>query len=742
MLAGLSLDYSGRMRLCGCLGKARRGQPSPTAVGRYVDSYAARPTKALAAILTKYAKRIAAKSAKRLGKVFDPDQPRDERGRWGEGDGAATREPVTQTSEFKAWFGDSKVVDAAGKPLVVYHGTNEDFTTFRPSARSKEPGIFFAPDPAIASLYTGFDPGGNFHAEEVGSVLPVYLRIENPLVVDFDGSETGRTEAFKRAIEGGHDGVLLRNHYDAGGVQDQWAVFKPEQIKSAIGNSGRFDPKSPDITKAFTKAEDDDLKALLAALEDEMKDMSAEMRLALATEMLAAFRRAGTVGVMQAGFAMTPEIVKQLDEKARAFAEERGGWLIKNLAGTTIENLRATLARGVEEGMSADDLSEAIQEAGAFGEFRADMIARTELAFAHVQGNVEGWRITGEVELKRSILGDLHDIDDECDEAVDAGDIPLEDEFIDGYAFPPYHPNSCLQGSSFASYGELLQMVSAPYKGPAIRLELEAKRADGAHEEPPRNAGLAPDASDRRPVSEHAEGGFDLPEVDRGGHALPVGAHRVILTIGPNHPMLTQRGFVAAKAINEGDQLLHDAYAQDSLARAGETNLEKVMLFEDSFNSLSALCRTTFVADAADYFHGDEAFIYGEVKAIRPKSGLLPVVDPGGVEHLCKDALMWANANPASLTGCGAPDFRLWTVGLPAPGNSGGGRAAHPIFDGHGGISRFHCFRVVASHVVQFEGLAFDASTASGIYNNGGFVVKNCICDVLPILREGQDGEG
>ena len=637
MLAGLSLDYSGRMRLCGCLGKARRGQPSPTAVGRYCDSHAARPTKALAAILTKYAKRIAAKSAKRLGKVFDPDQPRDDHGRWGdgervhvtaaresishegfksgvgggvgigvgettgnvfthtsldearhlqatmqaledirvsdnpiseavkltgrpkewildrggmfsrgstdprvvalhgaasalggyvparsfnisgprrqfeiahvdvsggervrekdgveewaphsvrltgitkvgtkdvahvgrlkrallasltkvfdpdqprddhgrwgEGDGPATREPVTQTAEFKAWFGNSKVVDPAGKPLIVYHGTNEDFTTFRPSARSKEPGIFFAPDPAIASLYTGFDPGGNFHAEEVGSVLPVYLRIENPLVVDFDGSKTGRTEAFKRAIEGGHDGVLLRNHYDAGGVQDQWAVFKPEQIKSAIGNSGRFDPKSPDITKALTKAEDDDLKMILAALEDEMTDMSAEMRLALATEMLAAFRRAGTVGVMQAGFAMTPEIVKQLDEKARAFAEERGGWLIKNLAGTTIENLRATLARGVEEGMSADDLSDAIQEAGAFGEFRADMIARTELAFAHVQGNVEGWRITGEVELKRSILGDLHDIDDECDEAVDAGDIPLEDEFIDGYAFPPYHPN-------------------------------------------------------------------------------------------------------------------------------------------------------------------------------------------------------------------------------------------------------------------------------------------------------------
>lgn len=574
MFAGLSLDYSGRMRLCGCLGKARRGQPSPTAVGRYVDSHAARPTKALAAILTKYAKRIAGASVKaykppviekafdpeehsvdlgrvfdagrdareltpkefaamalraadpskldtkaalsaraafiasfdaqsvlmrslwadergketvatflralnfdsikldesgkdtygllgRLGKLFDPDQPRDERGRWGEGDdGPATREPVTQTAEFKAWFGSSKVVDPAGKPLVVYHGTRGDIDAFDPAkigARHPEQSkaFYFSTRTETASLYAdslanaaeGFRPDSK-SAKPVqpgANVMPVYVSLQNPLVLEtkeFSGErvlDANKGAIVTKAKADGHDGVIIRRN-----VGDEWdgmtvVAFRPEQIKSAIGNSGRFDPKSPDITK-LAKA-DDDLKMILAALEDEMKDMSAEMRLALATEMLAAFRRAGTVGVMQAGFAMTPEIVKQLGEKARAFAAERGGWLIKNLAGTTIENLRSTLARGVEEGMSADDLSDAIQEAGAFGEFRADMIARTELAFAHVQGNVEGWRITGEVELKRSILGDLHDIDDECDEAVDAGDIPLEDDFIDGYAFPPYHPN-------------------------------------------------------------------------------------------------------------------------------------------------------------------------------------------------------------------------------------------------------------------------------------------------------------
>lgn len=38
----------------------------------------------------------------------------------------------TQTPAFKRWFGDSKVVDAEGKPLVVYHGTNASFDVPQP----------------------------------------------------------------------------------------------------------------------------------------------------------------------------------------------------------------------------------------------------------------------------------------------------------------------------------------------------------------------------------------------------------------------------------------------------------------------------------------------------------------------------------------------------------------------------------------------------------------------------------
>ena len=41
-----------------------------------------------------------------------------------------TGEIVTETSAFKAWFGDSKVVDEQGAPLTVFHGTTFDIEQF------------------------------------------------------------------------------------------------------------------------------------------------------------------------------------------------------------------------------------------------------------------------------------------------------------------------------------------------------------------------------------------------------------------------------------------------------------------------------------------------------------------------------------------------------------------------------------------------------------------------------------
>ena len=50
----------------------------------------------------------------------EEEHPRDMHGKWTSGD-------QTESPAFKSWFGESKLVDEHGKPLVVYHGTRHEF---------------------------------------------------------------------------------------------------------------------------------------------------------------------------------------------------------------------------------------------------------------------------------------------------------------------------------------------------------------------------------------------------------------------------------------------------------------------------------------------------------------------------------------------------------------------------------------------------------------------------------------
>jgi hypothetical protein len=169
----------------------------------------------------------------------------------------STARDVTATPEFKDWFGDSKVVDANGTPMVMYHGTSKDvdFKRFNIGQR----GAWFTADPKGASMYaTSNDSqkmvyeGGKFIDKNTASrVIPAYLSIQNPYTPTSDDERRLRTEGsyatvqrdiFSKARSAGHDGIDL-----GGGV---WIAFKPEQIKSAIGNDGSFDRQNSDITRS------------------------------------------------------------------------------------------------------------------------------------------------------------------------------------------------------------------------------------------------------------------------------------------------------------------------------------------------------------------------------------------------------------------------------------------------------------------------------------------------------------
>lgn len=95
--------------------------------------------------------------------------------------------------------------------------------------------------------------------------------------------------------------------------------------------------------------------------------------------------------------------------------------------------------QALDDGWTAKELAAAIDDAAAFGEDRALMIARTETAFADVAGNMNAYRESGVVTGKKWLLGP--DSCAECEANAEVGEIGLDDIFPDGSEAAPAHPN-------------------------------------------------------------------------------------------------------------------------------------------------------------------------------------------------------------------------------------------------------------------------------------------------------------
>ena len=187
---------------------------------------------------------------------------------------------------FDRWFDGSKVVDANGEPLVVYHGTRSNVEAYDQSFAKSATGDF--EDSAIGFMFSNnpnaagvFAVGVNRQGRRGANVMPVYMSLKNPLIVEFDGQKFTDFELFRRfkaslgttaraTTEGagvqvqnalrdqGYDGVIVRNAKfgtatpavtrDAGGPvgeNDIFIALDPTQIKSATGNNGNYDPNDP-----------------------------------------------------------------------------------------------------------------------------------------------------------------------------------------------------------------------------------------------------------------------------------------------------------------------------------------------------------------------------------------------------------------------------------------------------------------------------------------------------------------
>lgn len=117
---------------------------------------------------------------------------------------------ITQSKQFIRWFGDwqnspakaSKAVDNNGEPLVLYHQTGKEFTTF--DTKQKGSGEFDSEMPTgifMKPTNNDIGVGGNIQ-------MPLYASIKNPLIVNnrselvkfYDKNVQGYTKA-KSAID-------------------------------------------------------------------------------------------------------------------------------------------------------------------------------------------------------------------------------------------------------------------------------------------------------------------------------------------------------------------------------------------------------------------------------------------------------------------------------------------------------------------------------------------------------------
>ena len=156
---------------------------------------------------------------------------------------------VTQSQQFKRWFGDwqnhpesaSKVVNEDGTPKVVYHGTNAEFNIFQ-----QENGAYFFSESRDYAESMADERGGN-------RIIEAYLKMKNPYTMKLSPEQftdnVAEAPFIRYAKEHGHDGVIFE--YD-GSKEDLaydkfYVVFDSTQIKSATENIGTFDKTNPDI---------------------------------------------------------------------------------------------------------------------------------------------------------------------------------------------------------------------------------------------------------------------------------------------------------------------------------------------------------------------------------------------------------------------------------------------------------------------------------------------------------------
>lgn len=387
----------------------------------------------------------------------------------------------------------------------------------------------------------------------------------------------------------------------------------------------------------------------------------------------------------------------------------------------TRAGLNSLLEQQESQGWSLDELTAKIDDAYAFSGNRAEVIARTETRLADSKGQLSAWKESGQVAKKVWLVSNDGCCDD-CQGNADEGEIDIDDDFPSGDDTTPGHPN-CLPGSA---------LVSAIHK-----------------------------------VTAASKRWFD------GQLVVVRTASGKEFSSTPNHPVLTEHGWVAAGALNVGSNVIsYTAINREAAIDFDDQHIpSRIEEVAETFGCSLGVSAVPVPTTSED-FHGDgkgsevaivwanrELMDYRNI-TLGKQAGKLPFV-VGDARHartarrfgekfvFAADA---AASGPMSIDNLRSALF----VGHPLPperlgfahasdGNPGmhepvaddratdvvAGAESQLAFPGQVALDE-----IISVQLKPFSGHVYNLQTESGWFVADGIVSHNCNCTIAPVVDD------
>lgn len=268
---------------------------------------------------------------------------------------------------------------------------------------------------------------------------------------------------------------------------------------------------------------------------------------------------------------------------------------------------------------------------------------------------------------------------------------------------PPFHPNFLTSGTRVRSVGFAVAGSTAEYVGPLVHLAT---------------------------------------------------ASGVELAVGPEHPVLTARGWLPAKFVSKGDYVVRCLAGHvDESPCAHEQLNDRPATIEQILDALHALGDHARIPAAASHFHGDGRGCQGEVDVVWTDRLLRDELDPTFSEQFGEAKLVSAAAVDTSFAGLSAPldfDTRCGAAAGRHVGGDGGGRTdldtllAESLAHGAdcdtgilGELTQTDARHVALDVVVDVRNVAtrchaMDVQTSSGVYWANTILLHNCVHVLTP----------